>query len=311
MKTIENKLVKFLISESTVISVITLNAIVMFFDAFPAVSQLTSGRLFWIDYACVIYFIIEAFLKIMYLDCEEYWDNNWNKFDFFVVISSAPTLLEPFFDVKMFTAVLILRLGRLARFFKLLRFVPDGPKIWLGVKRALRASVAVFLALLLLNIIFGMGATILFSSIAPEHFENPIISCYTMFKVFTIEGWHEIPDAISARPDIASGVSIIIRLYFIAAVIIGGILGLSMANAVFVDEMTADNTLPLELMVDKLQVEINSFRTENINNRKMANEQLNTAIENLRKENLDNREKSNEIIIKEIEAIKKMLEAKL
>jgi voltage-gated sodium channel len=283
----------------------------MFFDAFPTISALTAGKLFWIDYACVIYFLIEAFLKIMYLDCEEYWDNNWNKFDFFVVISSTPTLLEPFFEVKIFTAVLILRLGRLARFFKLLRFVPDGPKIWLGVKRALKASIAVFLALLLLNIIFGMGATILFSSVAPEHFENPIISCYTMFKVFTIEGWHEIPDAISARADTAAGVSIIIRLYFIAAVIIGGILGLSMANAVFVDEMTADNTLPLEIMVNKLQAEINGFRTENINNRKMANEQLNAAIENLRRENLDNREKSNDIIIKEIEAIKKMLEAKL
>ncbi len=311
MKTVENKLVKFLISESTVITVITLNAIVMFFDAFPTISEITAGRLFWIDYACVIYFIIEAFLKIMCLDCDDYWDNNWNKFDFFVVISSTPTLLEPFFDVKIFSAVLILRLGRLARFFKLLRFVPDGPKIWLGVKRALKASIAVFLALLLLNIIFGMGATILFSSVAPEHFENPVISCYTMFKVFTVEGWYDIPDDISARAGTAAGVAIIIRLYFIAAVVIGGILGLSMANAVFVDEMTADNTLPLEIMVNNLQTEINNFRIESINNRKIADEQLNAVIEVLRKENLDNREKSNEIIIKEIETIKKMIEAKL
>ncbi len=288
MKSINNTLVKFLISESTVITVITLNALIMFLDAFPAISVITNGRLFWIDYVCVIYFIIEAFLKIIYLDCEEYWDNNWNRFDFFVVISSAPTLLEPFFDVKIFTAVLILRLGRLARFFKLLRFVPDGPKIWLGVKRALKASIAVFLALLLLNIIFGMGATILFSAIAPEHFANPLISCYTMFKVFTIEGWHEIPDEISSRADIDASVSFVIRLYFITAVIIGGILGLSMANAVFVDEMTADNTQTLEKMVKTLQEEIYNFK----------------------KENLENREKANETIIQEIETIKKILEKK-
>ncbi|HOT74475.1 MAG TPA: ion transporter [Candidatus Wallbacteria bacterium] len=308
MKTIESKIVNFIISEKTVISVIMLNAAVMFLDAFPDVSAVTSGRLIWIDYCCVIYFIIEAVLKMMYLDSEEYWDNNWNRFDFFVVITSTPTLLEPFFDVKIFSAILILRLGRLARFFKLLRFVPDGPKIWLGVKRALKASIAVFLALLLLNIIFSMGATILFASVAPEYFANPLISAYTMFKVFTIEGWYSVPDEIAARAATSAGAAIAVRIYFMIAVVIGGILGLSIANAVFVDEMTSDNTLTLEKMLDAMQAELHNFRHENAKNRKLANDQLTDAIEHLRRENLKNREEANVSLLKEIEAIKKIIE---
>jgi len=235
----DNRIARFVISETTVIIMIVINTIAMFFDAFPSINAATRGQLIWIDYVCVIYFIIEAFIKIMISDCEEYWENKWNKFDFFVVLSSTPTLLEPFFDMKIFSVILILRLGRLARFFKLLRFVPEGPKIWCGVQRALKASVAVFLALIMMNLVFGMGATMLFSSVSPEHFGNPLISCYTMFKVFTIEGWYNIPDEIAARPLIGAGISLSIKLYFIIAVIAGGILGLSIANAVFVDEMTS------------------------------------------------------------------------
>lgn len=303
----ENKLVNFIISEKAVITVIVINALAMFLDAFPSCSAAACGAFAWVDYACVIYFIIEAVLKMIWLDSEEYWDNNWNRFDFFVVIASTPTLLEPFLDVKIFSAVLILRLGRLARFFKLLRFVPDGPKIWLGVKRALKASVAVFLALLLLNIIFGMGATILFSAVAPEHFENPLVSCYTMFKVFTIEGWHSIPDEVASRATTSAAASIIMKIYFIIAVMIGGILGLSIANAVFVDEMTSDNTLTLEKMVDTLQAELHNFKIENADHRKASNEHLNQMIEHMRRENLQNREKANDALFAEIEKLKKMI----
>ncbi|HBC74630.1 MAG TPA: mechanosensitive ion channel protein MscS, partial [Candidatus Wallbacteria bacterium] len=110
----ENKLVNFIISEKAVITVIVINALAMFLDAFPSCSSAACGVFTWVDYACVIYFIIEAVLKMIWLDSEEYWDNNWNRFDFFVVIASTPTLLEPFLDVKIFSAVLILRLGRLA-----------------------------------------------------------------------------------------------------------------------------------------------------------------------------------------------------
>jgi len=48
----------------------------------------------------------------------------------------------------------------------------------------------------------------------------------------------------------------ITRFYFVLVVLVGGIFGMSLANAVFVDEMTMDNTRTLEDKVDKLHREI-------------------------------------------------------
>ena len=43
------------------------------------------------------------------------------------------------------------------------------------------------------------------------------------------------------------------RVYFIIVVLTGGIFGMSLANAVFVDEMTSDNTQLVEEKMDMLQ----------------------------------------------------------
>ena len=105
----------------------------------------------------------------------------------------------------------------------------------------------------------------LFRDIDPEHFDNPAVAAYSIFKVFTIEGWYEIPEGLeeSARSngkveDLRT-FSIAVRVFFIAAVFVGGILGLSLANAVFVDEMIMDNTVELEQKVDELTREVRAL----------------------------------------------------
>ena len=90
----------------------------------------------------------------------------------------------------------------------------------------------------------------------------------SIFKVFTVEGWYEIPEALEEKARSNGGVenlrtfSIAVRVFFMAAVFIGGILGLSLANAVFVDEMIMDNTVDLERKVDGLAEEIRALRRE-------------------------------------------------
>ncbi|MFK7906638.1 MAG: hypothetical protein AB8B69_16020, partial [Chitinophagales bacterium] len=51
------------------------------------------------------------------------------------------------------------------------------------------------------------------------------------------------------------------RLYFVFVVLTGGIFGLSITNAIFVDEMTIDNTVVLEEKIDKLQEQINKLQS--------------------------------------------------
>ena len=253
----------FLIREPTVLTVIVLNAVVLFLDAFPSLDSTAHRILFWIDYGCMLFFVLEAAIKIRRAGFGGYWRSGWNRFDFIIVAISLPLLAGPFVtaDVEDIAIVLLFRLGRLLRFSRLMRFVPNATEIWRGVVRALKASVAVFLVLFVLNLILAMGANQLFSDVAPEYFGNPLLAFYSLFKVFTIEGWYEIPDQVAQRG--ATGdVVLLLRGYFIVSVLTGGLLGLSLANAVFVDEMTTDNTRKVEAMVAELQDEVRAFREE-------------------------------------------------
>ena len=68
---------------------------------------------------------------------------------------------------------------------------------------------------------------------------------YSLMKVFTVEGWYEIPELLAERS--ASDRYILgLRIYIAATVLICGIFGLSIANAVFVDTLVADNSDELE-----------------------------------------------------------------
>lgn len=247
----ENALVRFWIDEITVIVLIFISTLVLILDEFPTIHNYTRGALFWIDFVCIIYFIIEVGLKIFTTNFRTFWQSRWNQIDFVIIILSLPSLMVPFFESRAFTVFLLLRLGRLVRFFRILRFIPNTEHIYAGLIRALKASIGIFVILFILILAFAAGATMLFGKAAPEYFGNPLISSYTLFKVFTLEGWFEIPDQFAER-GFPSSTVVLIRLYFIAAVLIGGILGLSLANAIFVDEMTADNTYKVESMVAEL-----------------------------------------------------------
>jgi len=261
----QHPFIRWLISEKVVLTIIVINTIVLFLDAFPSIRESRLGNIFfWIDYACILFFVIEALIKISILTFRTYWVSGWNKLDFLIVMAGLPFLVGPFLpsvDLEAFSIVLLLRLGRFLRFWRMMRFVPNAGHIWKGVIRSLRASVGIFLVLLGLNLILAMGANMLFHEVAPQYFGDPFLSIYSMFKVFTIEGWYEIPDQL-AEQGISTSQLVLMRCYFSVAVLVGGILGLSLANAVFVDEMTTDNNDHLEEMVEKLQLEIEKNHEE-------------------------------------------------
>ncbi|MEP0775293.1 MAG: ion transporter [Acidobacteriota bacterium] len=254
-----NRLAFALVHERTVVVAILVNALALFMLGFESERDTTASLWFWVDYACVVFFLLEAVLKIRQASWRGYLASGWNRFDGLVVLASLPVLLTPLVDLHGFAVVLLLRLGRLFRLFRLLTFIPNRDHLMAGIRRALRASVGVFLALALVNFILATGASFLFGELAPEHFGNPLMSLYSLFKVFTVEGWYEIPDLLAERAS-HPGWAAAARGYFVVAVLIGGILGLSLANAVFVDEMTIDNTRTLEAQVAELAAEIRALR---------------------------------------------------
>ena len=277
---LEEKKKKFyecLISEKLIITVIIINSILIFLLAFPDLRDLEIYTwLVVLDELCLLYFLTEVTIKIKMKGFKEFWSRAWDRFDFVLVIVTFPVLLQLFIPdlmgaenakstpvvKKIFTSFMLLRLLRL---MKLLKFIPNSDMLIQGIKRALKASVGVIMSLFILNLIFALGATILFGNIpgADFYFGDPLISMYTMFKIFTVEGWYEIPDQLIQNiPESSAWMIFLIRSYFIVSVGTGGLLGLSLANAIFVDEMTLDNNMKLEEMIEELTAEIKDLKSQ-------------------------------------------------
>lgn len=242
-------------------AIIVANTVLIVLRGFDALEH-SAPWLFWLDYALTCYFVFEIVVKLALFGVARFWSVSWNRLDLFVVLASTPMLLSPWMDWRDFGVLLVVRCARLLRLLRGFRVIPDSERLWSGVSRALRASVGVFMVMFIYNLILGLGANTLFAEAAPRYFENPALSMYSMFKIFTVEGWYEIPDYIAANSSV--GLALFARLYFTFAVITGGVLGLSLANAVFVDEMVIDNTNIVEDHVGELsdQVQRNQEKTE-------------------------------------------------
>lgn len=244
------KLLRTLTSETFMMWVIVVNATTLFLDAFPKVHETTGGNLLWVDRLCILVFVLEAGAKLRALG-RSYFAKGWNRFDFAITLLSLPALI-PFLPMQATMWVSVLRLGRALRFLRLLKFVPNSAHIIQGTQRALKASIGVFLALFFLNMTLSLVATIMFSSASEEDFGNPLKSSYSLLKMFTIEGWYEIPEK-AAGENPGSWVGPALRAYAVLTVLVGGVLGMGLANAVFIDEMTSDNNDDLRNKLEEMQ----------------------------------------------------------
>jgi len=256
---------KFFLNESIIINVIVLNSIVLFMLGIPSMKD--SLILERIDHLFTIYFLIEAFAKIRAFSWKGYIKNNWNRFDFFLVIISIPSLFELSQLFPDISFLLVFRLLRLFRILRFLEFIPNIKEILTGIRRAFRASMFVLIVLVIYNVLLAIISNSLFAKYSPEYFGDPFVSLFSIFQVFTIEGWNDIVYSLVVSASDNSFMVGFIRLYFTIVVLSGGIFGFSIVNAIFVEEMVRDNNDNLEDKIDDL-------------NRKV--EQL------LEKDNLDN-----------------------
>lgn len=249
---------RLFLSERAMLIAIIINAVVIFALYFPECKG--NEWLLAIDHAFILFFLTEVIVKLAVLKPKAYFGANWNRFDFLIVMGSLPVFLEGLFPIPEATGLLILlRLFRLVRLVRFLKFVPNIEHVLLGLGRALKASVFVLAALVFLNFMLAIVTCHFYADIAPEYFGNPLVSIYSIFQLFTLEGWNEIPAVIVSNTENPMTIGMT-RLYFAIVVMLGGIFGMSLANAVFIDEMTMDNNKQLEDKVDSLSEEIRALR---------------------------------------------------
>ena len=153
------------------------------------------------------------------------------------------------------------RVMRVFKSFRFLKFVPGLEHLIKGIQRALKASVIVLIGFAIYIFIVGIFSFYLFKSSAPDYFSNPLTSLYSIFKIFTVEGWFEIPEQITSG--YSSTAAFFTYFYFIFILLTGGIFGLSLVNSIFVDAMVSDNNDELEEKIDELSNKIDILLTKN------------------------------------------------
>ncbi|GAB4429022.1 MAG: hypothetical protein OHK0039_47630 [Bacteroidia bacterium] len=242
------KLQRLFTHDPYVALVISLNAVVLCLLSFKALENnlLLEG----LDVALLLYFLFEAVFKIRQQSWRVYIASGWNRFDFLIVLLTIPSVMLLFrASLSNFAFVFLFRIIRVLRFFKFLKFIPNIGELVAGVQRAFKASVFVLLAFFLYSFVVSLISCRLFQTASPDLFGDPVTSFYNIFKVFTIEGWYEIPEQVIADGQMAGAALFFTKLYFILIVLSGGLFGLSIVNAIFVEEMVRDNNDLLEARV--------------------------------------------------------------
>lgn len=236
---------KLFLNDSFIISIILINSALLFWMCYPNAPR-------WLSYADSLFtvlFVIEMNVKISKYGFKKYIKSRLNQLDFVVTIISIPSLFQVIFPngiIASFDIVLVFRTLRVFRTFRalkplmIIRYIPGIDRILRGVKNGVRASYLIVFAFSIFLLIISLITCSLFSSLAPDYFGNPLESLYSTFRLFTIEGWYEIPAAICHNMN-SNFLEGLVDLYFVIVLFCGGILGMSFVNSIIVDAMASDN----------------------------------------------------------------------
>lgn len=232
-----NKIKAIFLNERIVFIIIILNALIIF-------TQEMGLNPLWLnvlDVLCTFFFLAEMIVKHVEWGIREYWSDGWNRMDGILVLISIPSIFAYVWPnvLSSFSIVLVLRLLRVFRTFRLVHLFPNFTQIMKNVGLALRQCVSIFVGFGILLFIFSLISCALFHNAAPDYFGTPLESFYSTFKMCTVEGWYEIPDAVTQGSPAWS--THLVRLYFIAFLVSMGLIGMSIINSIFVDAMVSDN----------------------------------------------------------------------
>lgn len=142
--------------------------------------------LFWLEFLIQAIFTIECCVLIVAEEFTpwKYFDNNWNKFDFVVVVGS-------YFNVGG-SMIILLRLLRLLRVLKLMKALPRLQVIVTALMNGGSSFLFIFILLFLFYYFAGIIAMILFRKNDPHNFGTLHITILTLFQCTTFDDWIDV-----------------------------------------------------------------------------------------------------------------------
>lgn len=249
-----NALKSFFTNDRIMLSLVVVNTITIFIGGYFSASKLFVG----IDSFFTLLFLAEAIVKINVYSWKEYWKDGWNKFDFIITLVAIPSLMNIFVETGFATNILLsLRTLRVFKSFRLLKFIPNINGLLKGIGIAVKTSFIVCVAFAILLLIISILSSTLYGKIVPDLFGDPGSSLFTIFRLFTGDGWSEIPTEIAANS--SELVGRLTKIVFAILFFIGGILGLSLVNSIFVDALAGDNNDEVLRRIDELEKKIDKL----------------------------------------------------
>jgi hypothetical protein len=195
--------------ENGIMACILLNSVVMAIKHFPEPED------FWyritfdiINYIFAAIFFVEAVLKIFSLRWT-YFIDNWNLFDFTCVLATIVGFVLQFaFKIEAAGVMNAIRLFRIARLFRLLRFAKGLNQLFNAFLNSIPAMSNVAAILLLFLFLFSVMGLHMFSKMRysgphSEHanFREFFRGFLTLFRSMTGEGWNELMHALSRNEE--------------------------------------------------------------------------------------------------------------
>jgi len=220
-----------------------------------------------VNYVFTGIFIVECLIKLLAYGIVPYFHSGWNKFDFFVVISSIVDLavanIEGFDAsfLKSFQIIRVLRVLRITRVLRLIKSLKGLEKMIQTLSWSLSALANVLLLMLIIFCIFAILGCYFYDGIFYKDYKDSFVyvneyfnmdnfyySFLLVFRCATGENWNNIMiEYAFVDTDIVSEVSAYI--YFIVSNFVDSIIMLNLFLMVTLqqyDEFTNKNYNPIE-----------------------------------------------------------------
>ena len=190
---------KLFLNDQFILILILINSVVLFLSGYVSIVDNARFICALTDNLITCLFTIELLVKTNEYGVKNYFNSNWNSFDFILVIISLPALITFIFRLQLvdFSFLLVFRILRVFKAFRFFKFIPNIGELVSGVRRALKASIFVFIGFVIYIFIIGVLSFYLFQHSGAKYYETPTASLYSTFKIFTVEGWYEIPEQVS------------------------------------------------------------------------------------------------------------------
>lgn len=242
-----------IINDTVINTIIVLNSIVIFLLLFPEIHNPVKNILFTVDLIFNVYFLIEIVYKLKRYG-KSYYTKITNLVDIILLFVIIISIICGYYH--SIYGIYSLRLIRIIKCVKLFKIIPNYNRLLKTIRIAWGTCSGLFLGIFIIFFIISILLTALYND--TEYFSNPLVSLYSVFRIFSIEGWYEIPNDIVTSNNSIIG-TIFTKLIFALMVFFGGMVGMSFFTSVVTDELAADNNDEVINRLEKIEKKIDTM----------------------------------------------------